>query len=48
MLLPLLQFASLGSLVSFIVAGAKHPQLTNLSLEGCTVKSQDVKTGTIM
>ena len=39
------QFASLGQLVSFIVTAAKHPGLTNLSLDGCTVKSQDTASG---
>ena len=41
----LFQFASLGSLVSFIVTCAKHPGMTNLSLDNCTVKSQDVSSG---
>ena len=41
----LFQFASLGLLVSFIVTCAKHPVMTNLSLDGCTVKSQDVSSG---
>ena len=41
----LFQFASLGSLVSFIVTCAKHPVMTNLSFDGCTVKSQDVSSG---
>ena len=41
----LFQFASLGLLVSFIVTCAKHPGMTNLSLDGCTMKSQDVSSG---
>ena len=45
LIFSLFQFASLGSLVSFIVTCAKHPVMTNLSLDGCTVKSQDVSSG---